>query len=78
MTEVAQNDIIYSMKIKLSEWAKRNAVCYKTAWRYFKEGKFAGKSEVNEAGSIFILEEPENLEEKIRRIINQELDKRNV
>lgn len=66
------------MKIKLSEWARRNSVSYKTAWNYYKQGKFLGKSEVNDAGSIFILEESDGLEEKIRQIVNQELNKRNA
>ncbi len=42
------------MRVKLSEWAKLNDVCYKTAWTYFKAGKFDGKSEVTEKGSIFV------------------------
>ncbi len=44
-------------KIKLSDWAKKNAVCYRTAWNYFKEGKFVGKSEVSDTGSIYVFEE---------------------
>ena len=44
-------------KIKLSQWAKNNNVCYRTAWNYFKAGKFEGKSEVSDKGSIFVFEE---------------------
>lgn len=44
-------------KIKLSQWAKNNGVCYRTAWNYFKEGRFEGKSEVSDKGSIFVFEE---------------------
>lgn len=43
-------------KIKLSEWAKKNAVCYRTAWNYFKKGKFDKNSEISDSGSIFILD----------------------
>jgi predicted site-specific integrase-resolvase len=44
------------VKIKLSEWAKKNAVCYRTAWNYFKKGKFDKNSEISDSGSIFILD----------------------
>lgn len=47
------------MKIKLSEWAKKNCVCYRTAWNYFKNGKFDGSSEISETGSIYIIEKEE-------------------
>ena len=45
------------MKIKLSQWAKNHNVCYKTAWNYYNEGKFEGKCEVSETGSIYIFED---------------------
>lgn len=44
------------MKIKLSQWAKNHNVCYKTAWNYYKEGRFE-KTEVNDKGSIFIFDD---------------------
>ncbi len=44
------------MKIKLSQWAKNHNVCYKTAWNYYKEGRFE-KTEVNEKGSIFVFDD---------------------
>ena len=43
-------------KLKLSEWAKRHDVCYKTAYNYFKQGRFE-KTEVNSKGSIWVFEE---------------------
>ncbi len=43
-------------KLKLSEWAKRHGVCYKTAYNYFKQGRFE-KTEVNSKGSIHVFEE---------------------
>ena len=46
-------------KIKLSEWAKLNNLCYKTAWTYFKQGKFKGQSEISEKGRVFIYIEDE-------------------
>ncbi len=44
-------------KIKLSKWAKNNAVCYRTAWNYFKSGKFNGCSEVTPTGSIYVFDQ---------------------
>ena len=58
-------------KIKLSQWAKNNNVCYRTAWNYFKAGKFEGKSEVSDKGSIFVLEE--EVKEKTQEISYSEL-----
>ena len=40
-------------KLKLSEWAKLNQVCYRTAWNYFKNGKFDKIHEIVN-GKIFI------------------------
>ena len=45
--------------IKLSTWAKRNNVCYTTAWRWVHAGKFPGRTLVTGTGSIFVIEEPE-------------------
>lgn len=55
-------------KIKLSEWAKLNNVCYRTAWNYYKQGQFEGKSEICK-GKIYIFsdlvtEKPQKLSEK--------------
>ena len=46
-------------KIKLSEWAKENAVCYRTAWNYYKSGKFGEKCIISDTGSVFILVDDE-------------------
>ena len=43
--------------IKLSTWAKRNNVCYRTAWRWVNEGKFPQKTFVTESGSIFVIDD---------------------
>jgi predicted site-specific integrase-resolvase len=43
--------------MKLSEWAKTQGVCYKTAWNWFKLGKLPVKAEVSPSGSIFIKDE---------------------
>ncbi len=55
--------------MKLSEWAKLNDVCYKTAWTYFKAGRFDGKCEVTEKGSIFVhvedIKEEERTQERV-------------
>lgn len=45
------------MKKKLSEWAKENAVCYRTAWNYYKKGRFEGRVYVSPEGSIFLDED---------------------
>ena len=43
--------------IKLSTWAKRNNVCYRTAWMWVHNGKFPQKTFIAETGSIFVIEE---------------------
>ena len=43
--------------IKLSTWAKRNNVCYRTAWRWVNEGKFPQKTFITESGSIFVIDD---------------------
>jgi predicted site-specific integrase-resolvase len=42
------------MRIKLSEWAKQNGVCYKTAWRWFHEGKLPCKAVQISTGTILV------------------------
>lgn len=65
-------------KIKLSQWAKENAVCYRTAWNRFKAGFFKGKSEVAENGTILIIcedEEPAIAEgEKLEKPLQDFMD----
>ena len=43
--------------IKLSTWAKRNNVCYTTAWRWVHSGKFPQKTLITETGSIFVVDD---------------------
>ncbi len=59
-------------KIKLSQWAKDNDVCYRTAWNKFKEGHFP-KSEVSDKGSIFVFveESKEKPKKDIRGPLNE-------
>ncbi len=40
--------------MKLSEWAKTQGICYKTAWNWFKLGKLPVPVEVSPSGSIFV------------------------
>jgi predicted site-specific integrase-resolvase len=42
------------VKIKLSQYAKMNSVCYKTAYLWFKAGKIKEKTEISPSGSIFV------------------------
>ena len=58
-------------KIKLSEWAKRHKVCYRTAYNYFRQGRFEGRSEVNSKGSIHVFEEKskKTLEELVEEFV---------
>ena len=42
--------------MKLSEYAKLNSVSYKTAWRWFKEGKIKNAKQLN-TGTVVIFEE---------------------
>jgi len=42
--------------MKLSAWAKRMGITYKTAWRWFKEGKIEGAFK-SPSGSIFVPDE---------------------
>lgn len=50
-------------KIKLSEWAKRQGLTYKTAWNHVKRGLLNERVEINEAGSIFIIETEDKSQE---------------
>ena len=43
--------------IKLSTWAKRNNVCYTTAWRWVRAGKFPGRTFMSETGRVFVIED---------------------
>lgn len=43
--------------MKLSVWAKRQGISYRTAWRWFKEGKLPVVAEQTKTGTILIKEE---------------------
>lgn len=43
--------------MKLSEWAKKNGVCYKTAWRWFRDGNLPASVQQLKTGTILIKEQ---------------------
>ena len=43
--------------MKLSTWAKKQGISYRTAWRWFKEGKLPVIAEQTKSGTILIKEE---------------------
>jgi putative resolvase len=43
--------------MKLSSWAKKQGISYRTAWRWFKEGKLPVIAEQTKTGTILIKEE---------------------
>ena len=45
--------------MKLSTWAKKQGISYRTAWRWFKEGKLPVPSEQTPTGTILIKESSE-------------------
>ena len=42
--------------MKLSTWAKKQGISYRTAWRWFKEGKLPVRAEQTKTGTILITE----------------------
>lgn len=50
--------ICINMSIKLSEWAKQNGVHYRTAYNWFKKGKFPGKAIQLPSGTILVEDVP--------------------
>ncbi len=40
--------------MKLSEWAKRQGISYKTAWKWYKEGKLPVKAYQTPSGTILV------------------------
>lgn len=46
--------------MKLSTWAKRKGISYRTAWRWFKEGKLPVVAEQTPTGTILIKEDAIN------------------
>jgi predicted site-specific integrase-resolvase len=43
--------------MKLSTWARKKGISYRTAWRWFKEGKLPVIAEQTKTGTIFIKDE---------------------
>jgi len=56
------------MNIKLSQYAKNNSIVYRTAWKWFKEGKIENAF-TSPSGSIFVKVDEENRSEVKRAII---------
>ncbi|MBE3563550.1 MAG: IS607 family transposase [Hydrogenibacillus schlegelii] len=50
--------------MKLSEWAKKRGITYKTAWRWVREGKMPVPFEITPSGTILV-HEPEEQKEGI-------------
>jgi putative resolvase len=50
--------------MKLSEWAKKNSITYRTAWNHFKAGKIPGAYKI-ESGTIVVPESSEKDEKTI-------------
>jgi len=46
--------------MKLSDWARKNGLDYKTAYRLFRSGKFPRPTEQLATGTILVHEPPEN------------------
>ena len=42
--------------MKLSTWAKKQGISYRTAWRWFKEGKLPVRAEQTKTGTILVTE----------------------
>lgn len=49
--------------MKLTQWAKKVGVCYKTAWRWFKEGKLPVAARQISTGTIIIEDEDKSQKE---------------
>ncbi|WP_237699922.1 recombinase family protein [Alicyclobacillus acidocaldarius] len=50
--------LVYFISIKLSDWARKNGITYKTAWRWVKEGRMPVPFEQTPSGTILV-HEPE-------------------
>lgn len=48
--------ICYAISMKLSDWAKQEGISYKTAWRWFKNGKIPVEVEQTATGTILVKE----------------------
>ena len=51
--------------MKLSEWAKKQGISYRTAWRWFNEGKLSVNAEQMPTGTIIIKEEEDPLSNQV-------------
>lgn len=51
--------------MKLSDWAKKQGISYKTAWRWFKDGNLPVAFEQTRTGTILIKEVPQNIEQVV-------------
>lgn len=51
--------------MKLSDWCKKEGICYKTGWNWFKSGKLPVKSYQTKTGTIIV--EPEIEEESVNK-----------
>jgi putative resolvase len=56
MLFIPSNLINEFMLMKLSVWAKKQGISYRTAWRWFKDGKLPVKAEQTGTGTILIKE----------------------
>lgn len=53
--------------MKLSDWAKKRGISYKTAWRWFKAGKIEG-SKQEATGTILVEEERVDLSDAEKKL----------
>ncbi len=51
--------------MKLSDWAKQQGISYKTAWRWFKDGKLPMPVEQTPTGTILVKENTDNTDELV-------------
>jgi len=49
--------------MKLSQWAKKQGLTYKTAWNYFKAGKLHGAYKL-ESGTIIVPDDIQNIKQE--------------
>jgi putative resolvase len=47
--------------MKLSAWAKKQGISYRTAWRWFKNGNFPVPVEQTPTGTILVKEVPSTI-----------------
>jgi len=54
--------------MKLSQWAKKQGICYRTAWQMFKDGKIKNSYKL-ETGTIIVREIEKEENKKIKTIV---------